>query len=329
MERYVDNIRARTTPGAFGVSRFGGDTVEFAAFLGDSPIDLNTYGHFSPDAFLSALTHVPVAHLGDTGIREWAVAASTAVFRWIIAAYDAEYQSSHSSSSHLDLVAGKIADWVAILLSVATQSEETAIMDQLRTSWPATANLTGGVLAAVSRRYLVADVIAPTTHRLWRTIAEWLLAPDTTSSSNWRTRRDEEDAIRLLVHVRYGRCILTEHWTGAPTLIDVYDRWVAKWGQTEWGYTALLAFLDAGGKSLDALHVLEWLETCTVSQEDLSEWWTEDGRGASTAALLSRLLRTDHDRIVANHQCLRSITQLLDGLVLAGIPVAAALRAQL
>jgi hypothetical protein len=285
-----------------------------------------------PRRISNALACVPLDRIRDGSERGWFVSVASTALSWTLAQFQNQPvgQRRHHDRPSLGSWPADMAGWLALLAEVMPEDEfAVQFLEPVRQSWPGTASISAELLDAIIRRYFVKDEIPDAAAHAWRSVALWTLPEHALppESRAW-VNQDEQEALELVVHVRYGRAVLTEHWAKAPQFVDIYDRWVQRIGHTHWGFRALLRFLSAGGTWIEPSQVLGWLTTAVEHAVERDVLWREHGSGAATAETLSRLWGKHESAVRADAASVRRFVSLLDELVRAGVPLAAKLRSQ-
>jgi hypothetical protein len=287
--------------------------------------------HLSLGRVLRALRAIPHERLGEGVESDLALAVTDAVLSRFAAkaAAEADQGRSPGSAFRYQTTAGW-GNWLAVLTGVLSDAQFAQHVEEpLRASWPATAKLTAEFMYALTREHLATETIADDVRSRWSSIAEWVLPQEPLNSHQDRWMdRDAQEARGLLLHVRHGRPVLTEHWQGAPHFIGIYDRWVSLAAHGPWGLQTFIAFAVAGGSRLPAIRLIEWLHTSVGRAADREPLWREHGNGIAAAELLARIWTRSKREISGDSVTLKRFVSLCDDLVRAGVPLAAQLRGE-
>lgn len=288
---------------------------------------------FWPTHVISALRAVPEDRLKDESELGWILEVTDAVLVHVIKQAGSGEDDRRRHNLRYDLGYEWITfvgDWLAHLAGALESNEaEQHVLMPLRKSWPATAALTTEFLYSFTARRLAQQEIPDVILRRWTEVAEWMIPHEPLSAhpKAW-LNRDEQEALDLLLHVHHGKPILTEVWTGAPMLANVYDRWVEVAGHTPWGFRTLATFIGAAGSHLSPLRTIGWLHATLSKVVDRERLWREGDTGTALAELLLKLWSRSAAEIRFHADTLSQLAALADDLTRAGIPLAAKLRAE-
>lgn len=270
-----------------------------------------------------ALLEVPFARIADGTERDWVLNVTDIALGWTLSWYPKEHGFYHLVDYQWLWFLG---GWLARLAGVLTEDDvEAHLLAPLRASWPAAAEVTASALAGYTEYRLAGRGLSDATEREWRLIADWVLP----TAACAEPAREAREAVLLLVHVRGRHAILNSHWDGAPVFLDLYERWVERFGHHPWGFRALLAFALEPGSHLDAKHLLGWLVSSLAKIADRESLWREEETGSMAVTVLTALWRRAEGDFRRDPVALRRYADLLDELKRAGVPLAEQLLAEI
>jgi hypothetical protein len=203
------------------------------------------------------------------------------------------------------------------------------ILEPIRDCWATSPHLTADLLFGyIDQQIRFVGPLRPETSQVWREIAEWVLNSQEVIKGHY-LERDVEDALALLVFVRFGRFLLDNGWTHIDAFSDVIDNWVSVVGHLPRPYANLLELLSTESAStLDTSIMLKWLGAAMASDKP-DDFWSESSNGVRTARLLQRLWASREEEIGSGPSLLQVYSQIVDELVTAGVPLAGLLRRRL
>ena len=119
--------------------------------------------------------------------------------------------------------------WTARLAKSLTLDEARQhVLLPVKDCWPQIPRLTVDVLYGYLTEH-IADTrpLTDESRAAWKDICDWVLGSQELEIVNERSRldRDVEDAISLIVFVRFGRSIIENYWPHASLFADIIDRW--------------------------------------------------------------------------------------------------------
>lgn len=287
---------------------------------------------FYPSLAMRGLRAVPLHRVADGSEREWVVKATVEVLDIVARTYQAVSGSFGSQHPFGVSLGRELGGWLAQLITdgIDEGRAKKEILARLEASWPATAELTEGVLLGLATHSLTKTPIPAQALSLWRDIARWAIPENAlVPGEARRLPQDHERALSAFVHVHYDSAIFTESWNNAPALVDVYGRWVESVGHSEWGFRALVRFLRAGGQRIDPVLQLRWITSCVAgvgARTARVAFWSRHEMGEATAQLLAALWRRSSGIILADAEASTNLASLLDELASCGIPIARATR---
>ena len=164
----------------------------------------------------------------------------------------------------------------------------------------------------------------------WKEICTWVLdSPEIAKCTSYHFLPNKiEDAVKLIVFVRYHQSRLKDNWPHTLLFFDIIDKWVRVIGHNPEAYSSLITMLKGPGWQFTPEPTLEWLNQC-ASNAVHNLWKEERGNGRRTAELLNRIWNSFERQIRSNKVLLQLYSNLVYRLVEAGIPLASVLRQKL
>jgi hypothetical protein len=295
-----------------------------------SDADLDEYGGVHTSHVIRALRSVPHARIADGTERSWMLDLAEGMLVWTLERYaDHEDRRSYERPFN-DQWPDFFGNWIGWVADAVPHDEfDRRFLNPIGKAWPVTAELMGAVLAGYTRHVLTLNPLPTWATEQWRLLAHWMLPDQPGTQHSARDPREAEEALGYLVHVRYGRSMLTADWPHPDRFADVYASWVATVAAKPWGFRKFLVFLDGVGLQVSASRAIGWLASAVDRIQDRPKLWRTDGTALLTAQILARLWRTSKEEIRNEDMTIRSFVQLIDELVQSGVPLAAQIRSEI
>jgi hypothetical protein len=236
------------------------------------------------------------------------------------------------SQSHIYEWNNFFFSWLRRLAKFLTLDEERQhILDPIKESWTQLPILTGDLMQqfifAEFGEHCLPDERARAS---WRAICDWVLddlGHNTRDSSSYA--EDQAGAVSLIIFVsQHNLFFVEDDWEYIDAFTDTIDRWVETVGRDPDAYNYLLQMLSRAGRKFIPEPALKWLNR-SLAAEDARDFFGRHDNGPRTAILLQRMWRDAGERIRDNATSLRRYSELVDRLVLLGIPLAGYLQQSL
>jgi hypothetical protein len=225
-----------------------------------------------------------------------------------------------------------IFDWVAYLAnSLSIYEIRHHILKPLQNNW----NEIRELMAHLLNGYIshqIAYVVRPNQQSLevWKEICNWVL--DNLEISTEDSYRyfcpDTKHVLQLIVFTHNHSSRIKTDWQHAHLFTDIFDKWVNVVGHQPNAYSHFLIMLNGIGWRFSPEQTLDWLDKC--SKNSTQEFWGEKLENAhETAILLNRIWTNYEKQIRRNNENLIKYSNLVDKLVVMGVPLANTLQEKL
>jgi hypothetical protein len=228
-----------------------------------------------------------------------------------------------------------ILNWVTYFAnSLKIEEIRHHILKPLQDNWNKFPELMSYLLYGfITNQIYCADKPNGKSLEIWKEICNWILdhldhLEITIESPNKYFYREVEQALQLIIFTYHHSSLINSNWQYADLFIDIFDKWVNLLGHKPDYYSNLLIMLNRIGWQFAPEKTLDWLDKCSknATQEFSSE---KLGNAQETAVLLNRIWNSYEKQIRRNNENLSKYSNLVDTLVVVGVPLASTLQEKL
>ena len=290
---------------------------------------------FAWDLAIRTLCSLPLSSLIEKPLdREMLLDLVDSLMVWTVVENTPPEGGSHWSRANIPYEWNKFfLEWASGFGAHLSRDEtRTHIIAPVQAAWPKAPQLTADLLFSYIKNHLA--YLEPLTDKAqneWRELCGWVLdRPELSAVTGSRYLLNGiSDAISLIVYVFHGESVFNPEWSHAALFADVINRWVEVICRYPETYSDLIVMLGGPGWVFAPGRSLEWMHRCVQRSRDKDELWVERSNGERTAELLQRIWEAFEDRIRGDKATLRQYAELIDALVIAGIPLASLLQDRL
>lgn len=277
------------------------------------------------------LGQLPLAVLAEeTSVKGQLLRLADDLMAWTVQQNTSEYDPYAYGSNNPYEWNSFFFRWAALLARSLTLDETRQhVLLPVKGCWPQAPRLTVALLYGYLTEHIAdTNLLTEDSQAAWRDICDWVLGGQELEGreERWRLDRDVEEAISLIVFVRFGRSVIEAYWPHTSLFVEIIDGWVTIVGSHPSAYKSLLSMLDGPGRTFTPEPALSWLNRAVSGNSAPSRLWEEGANADRTAELLFTIWE-DHETVIRRDtDSLRRYGGLVDNLVSAGVPLASLLQ---
>jgi len=225
-----------------------------------------------------------------------------------------------------------IFDWVAYFAnSLNIEEIRHHILKPISDNWTETPELLANLMNGyISHQIAYIEKPSNKSIEVWKEMCEMVL-DSLKNPQNVSRDYFDSDTMKILQLIiftyRYDSRIKSD-WQHAHLFTDIFDKWVSTVGHIPEAYRHLIIMLNGIGWQFAPKKSLDWLTQCTKNS-DHNLWSKNLVNPQETAALLNRIWNTYEKQVRRDKDSLQQYSNLVDSLVVAGIPLASILQEKL
>ena len=225
-----------------------------------------------------------------------------------------------------------IFDWVAYLANSFNIHEiRHHILKPLQNSWTEIRELMAHLLNGyISHQIAYVERPNEQSLEIWKEICNWVLDNLEMSREDSYSYfcRDTKQVLQLIIFTHNHSSRIKSDWQHAHLFTDIFDKWVNVVGRQPNAYSHFLIMLNGIGWQFAPERTLDWLDKCSKNASQ-GFWGEKLGNAHETAILLNRIWNSYEKQIRRNNENLSKYSNLVDRLVVMGVPLASTLQEKL
>jgi hypothetical protein len=236
----------------------------------------------------------------------------------------------HSQSDELNRF---VFGWAAYLANSLSFDEiRHHILIPLQDNWSEASGLTANFLNGyISAQIAYIQRPSDQSLKIWKELCLWILNSPAIEgkASNAEFVRDTAEVLQLIIFTEHGLPRIKADWQHAHLFTDVFDKWVNVVGHFPHAYSHLLTMLNGIGWQFAPETTLNWITQCARANVNNDLWNEKLENGRKTAELLNRIWIKFEKQIWKNSNSRQHYSEIVDSLVVVGIPLASVLQEKL